>query len=444
MEVPEEDRTHASLDGTFHAKQGTRDVLASFTDRLDTLEASRQAKLGTLAAEKTRIEKDLPDSLVTLTEQLEAAKELREDIETHRAGEDPAGERASVTREQMKRRLWATFIEAATVEFANAEAEFSRKQAAGLKNRYQDMYKAICPRAEIVPSLQRSGTERLDLRLEKFFDLDDLSARPLLSESYRNAFGISVFLSAALEKKSAPRFMVLDDITSSFDAGHQWFLMELLRTEVARPENNDGVQLIVLSHDGLLEKYFDRLSNQKSWHHHRLQGQSPTGTVLSEAQDANRLRADAERFLSVAQMRQAEPLIRQYLEYKLTQVMSKVRIPAPLDFVIRDDRRMVRNCLDCISEAVDLNDRAGGLVLEPDQVNDLKNTHVPSIVGNWVSHYETGAISSLAPSVLVGVLTRALISRFFLLVVLLFLALVHLVFMPPPSVVMGPSLGMRS
>ena len=72
--------------------------------------------------------------------------------------------------------------------------------------------------------------------------------------------------------RGVPRVVVLDDVTSSFDAGHQYFLMELIRTKLQQPNNPNGLQFIILSHDGLLEKYFDRLGGTADWHHNKLQG----------------------------------------------------------------------------------------------------------------------------------------------------------------------------
>jgi hypothetical protein len=61
---------------------------------------------------------------------------------------------------------------------------------------------------------------------------------------------------------------------------------------------------------------------------------------------------------------------------------------------------MVSNCLDAITLAMDLHKRAGTLILDAKQVQDLDNIHVPAIIGNWVSHYETGSGSSLSAPML--------------------------------------------
>jgi hypothetical protein len=47
-------------------------------------------------------------------------------------------------------------------------------------------------------------------------------------------FSASVYLAAAKLYGGAPKFLVLDEITSSFDAGHQYHLVEVIRTRFAR------------------------------------------------------------------------------------------------------------------------------------------------------------------------------------------------------------------
>ncbi len=253
----------------------------------------------------------------------------------------------------------------------------------------------ICKRAD--------DREDLHVQLSDFHGQHHLSARALLSESYRNALAISVFLASALKHSGAPRFVVLDDVTSSFDAGHQYFLMELIRTKLQQPQNAAGLQFIILSHDGLLEKYFDRLGGRTGWHHIKLQGSPPMGAIFHQAQGADRLRTTVVSLLSAGQVSQAEPLIRPYLEYRLQQIIRRVDIPVPIDFAIKDTSKMVSNCLDAITSAIELHRKAGTLVLDAQQVQDIGTSHVPAIVGNWVSHYETGSGSSLSAPALGGV-----------------------------------------
>ena len=96
--------------------------------------------------------------------------------------------------------------------------------------------------------------------------------------------------------------------------------------------------------------------------------------------------------------------MRQYLEYQLQKVIWKVGIAVPPDFAMRDDRKQVQTCLDAIQEAVDITQAAGRLVLERTQVATLQTSHVPALVGNWLSHYATGVTASFSPHTLLGVL----------------------------------------
>lgn len=130
----------------------------------------------------------------------------------------------------------------------------------------------------------------------------------------------------------------------------------------------------------------------------------PHGTVLSQRQDADRLRIAVEQFLKAGQTQQANPLIRQHLEFMLLQVIRSLGIPVPLDFSIRDDRKMVENCLTAIGNAVDLHKRAGDLILTPSQQAGVDSTYSPKIIANWVTHYATGTAASLSAHVLLGVI----------------------------------------
>jgi recombinational DNA repair ATPase RecF len=379
----------------------TAEELNATTDRLVELEKLLANKIGELEEYKLALEKELPASLVQLTEHVESARQCMIYAEKHQAAQS---EEFAYSQQLGIRERWKSFINRATLVFAEAEANLSKSKIAAIDSGYKDMFKRIMNVGDVVPDLQRADNrEDLNVQLSDFHGQHSLSARALLSESYRNALAISVFLAAALKHTGAPRFVVLDDVTSSFDAGHQYFLMELIRGSLQYPSNPDGLQFIVLSHDALLEKYFDRHGGTGNWRHHRLQGAPPMGQVLSQSQDANRLRTNIQNLLSAGQVTQAEHLIRQYLEYKLQQIIRKVNVPVPIDFAIKDQARMVSNCLGAIKAAVDLHDNAGSLVLDTQQVQDLDTVHVPALIGNWVSHYETGTGGSLSAPVLLGV-----------------------------------------
>ncbi len=402
LSIAPEDRRSLALDGQFAAGEISNDDLASAVQWTASLSRRVAKTLEVTQERKQVLERELPPSLVQLTGQVEYGRQFKEALKVYR--QKKAEEAMQRARLDMREK-WKTFVSMAMRVFADAEAALSRSRIRGIDAEYKSMFREIMQVGDVVPALQRANDkEDLHVQLEDFHGQYRLSARALLSESYRNALAISVFLAAAMKHSGAPRFVVLDDVTSSFDAGHQFFLMELIRKKLQQPRNADGLQFVILSHDGLLEKYFDRLSGTTGWHHNKLQGSPPMGSILHQAQGADRLKATMASLLSAGQVSQAEPLIRQYLEYKLQQIIRKVDIPVPIDFAIKDTTRMVSNCIQAITSAIDLHKKAGTIVLDEEQIQNIDSTLIPSIIGNWVSHYETGVSTSISAPVLSGVI----------------------------------------
>ncbi|WP_416877407.1 AAA family ATPase [Litorimonas sp.] len=392
----------ASLDSKIQSGEISETSVNSAIARTSALGQLAHESLSKAEERKSQLEAELPSSLVQLTEQVEYGRQYKDALAEYTAGQL---EEAKLQSQLDIRERWKTFISKVASGYATAEAVLSKTKISGIDAEYKSMYKDIMQVGDVVPDLQRADDkEDLNVELSDFHGQHNLSARALLSESYRNALAVSVFLAAAMKHSGVPRFVVLDDVTSSFDAGHQYFLMELIRTKLQQPQNSSGLQFIILSHDGLLEKYFDRLGSTADWHHTKLQGSPPMGDILHQSQGADRLKARVTTLLSAGQISEAEPLVRQYLEYKLQQIIRKVDIPVPLDFAIKDTNKMVQNCLDAIEKAIILHQRAGTLVLDAQQVQDIQNSHVPAIVGNWVSHYATGGSSSFSAPALNGII----------------------------------------
>ena len=402
LAIEPQNRQLTGLEASFASGNISREDFSTAVNWTSDLRRRAASALEAVEARKEALEKELPQSLVQLTEQVEYGRQFKDALQLYRESERKEAKEG--TRLEVRER-WKKFVSEAAKCFADSEAALSKARIKGIDAEYKSLFREIMRVGNVVPELRRvENRENLHVQLSDFHGQKDLSARALLSESYRNALAISVFLAAALKHSGPPRFVVLDDVTSSFDAGHQYFLMELMRTRLQQPQNADGLQFIVLSHDALLEKYFDRLDATSKWNHNKLQGSPPTGAILQQAQGADRLKTTIASLLSAGQVSEAEPLIRQYLEYKLQQIIRRVDIPVPIDFAIKDTLRVVSRCLDAINSAIGLHKSAGTLLLDAQQIQDIENYHVPAIVGNWVSHYETGSGSSLSAPMLRGVI----------------------------------------
>lgn len=365
----------------------------------ETLLARAAEKLAAIKAERLTLEKRLPRSLVAVTTTVEAARRLQENW---RELTTANGELAAITAQQARISRVKTFLDNASGRFAIAEANAASRRLAAVEPIYQDMFSSIMYQP-VKPTLVKSGDgEELSLSLAEFWSLRDVSAQALLSESFRNAFSVSVCLAAASLYSGAPLFMVLDDVTSSFDAGHQYHLMEVIRTRFARPGKPTGPQVILLSHDTLLEKLFNKNANQGDWMHQRLEGTARTA-VLPQSNAANRVRDTTIRFLDAGQVDDAAPRLRQYLEFKLLEIIGRVQIPVPVDFALDDQRKQAQAAIDAIDAAVTLHQAGGSLILTAGQVANL-GINIASITGNFLAHYATGSTQAFSAPSLLGVM----------------------------------------
>lgn len=397
------DRGHSAvLQAADDRTLATADLQAIFA-RLDSYEQIRAARVTELERERAEIEGKLPPSLVAVSKTLAAVKEFCGALS---AREKAAKALADVSRDLAARLRWQDFITQAKNVFSTAENALANQRIGEIEAEYQTLFAALVRGGpDVRPTLERSaGSENIDLKLADFHGLAGVNARAVLSESYRNAVAASIFLASASKYNGTPRFVILDDVTSSFDAGHQFSLMEAIRTKLQQPTNANGLQFIILSHDSALEKYFDKQNGTADWSHQKLQGMPPIGRVMVSAQEADRLKVQAQNLLNAGQVDLGAPFVRQYLEYKLGHIISKLEIPCPPDYATRGDKRTLSTYLDAIVDAVDLYQAAGRCVLSAQQIADIKNTHVPSIVGNFVSHYETGTGTPFGAYALLGVL----------------------------------------
>jgi hypothetical protein len=355
--------------------------------------------LAAAKSERETLERRLPASLVAVTTAVEAARRLQV---AWKEIDEKQLELAAVEGKISSIQRVKQFVDTASELFAAAEADASKRRLAAVEPLCQTLFAAIMHQP-VRPSLVKpAGAESLSLGLSQFFTLRDVSAQALLSESFRNAFAVSVYLAAATLYGGAPRFIVLDDVTSSFDAGHQFHLMELIRTQFARPGQSNGPQVIIFSHDTLLEKLFNRNSGQPDWKHQRLEGTARTA-VLPQSDAVNRVRDATKRFLDAGQVDDAAPRLRQYLEYRLLEIISKVKVPVPIDFALDDNNKQVNAAINAIEAAVKLHKAAGELVLDAAQQTGLQ-TYVASITGNFLAHYATGSTHAFSAASLLGVM----------------------------------------
>lgn len=379
--------------------------LGAVKERLTILLAARDKRVSELKADIEALEKLLPPSVAAASRAIENAKKFRDDLKAY----DGALQSLTAETQSLERLTrWRTFIGKASKAFADAETALSNTRLTEIETSYKSLFPALMRGApDLEPHLARAeNSQNIDLTLSNFYGEAGVNARAVLSESYRNAVAASIFLSAATKSTRPPRFMVLDDITSSFDGGHQYALMDALMKQLRYSVNPDGIQFILLSHDGALEKFFDKLGGTTDWHHQKLQGLPPTGAIISSARGANRLKQQATELLNQGSTDLVGTLIRQYFEYKLGDIISKLEIPVPPDYVTKPDNRTLSTYLDAITSAMKLYDKAGECVLDAGQKAAVLQTHSASTMSNWISHYETSTGAAFTAYALLGLLAE--------------------------------------
>jgi hypothetical protein len=283
-----------------------------------------------------------------------------------------------------------------------AEAGVSKARLAAVEPVFKEYFKKMSFHGVEPAVSKKADGEELRIGLARFYGLTNVSPQALLSESFRNAFAISLYLAAASLYGGLPRFVILDDVTSSFDAGHQHFLVELIRTTFARPGKPGGPAGDPAKPRHNAGEAFNKHSNSGAWWHQRLEG-SPQIAVLPQAGAVNKVRDRTLSMLQAGQADSAKEGLRQYLEYRLGDLIGKLRIPVPMDIAFNDDRQVAGDFLKAIEAAVKLHKAADSLVLDAAQEAGL-NTNMVTIVGNFLSHWGTGQTAAFSAPSLLGVM----------------------------------------
>ncbi|KXV59863.1 hypothetical protein AD948_07285 [Acetobacter senegalensis] len=399
VETAPEKRLFAQL----HARAGsgtiTRTEAETLVLHLATLRTRAKELDKQLGMEQAQLEKELPPSSVEVTKKVETARRLQENWKKLNLSQKAIIDEQA--REDYIDRI-RTFLKASSRVFATAEAEMSSARLAAVEPIFKSYFKKMSFYGVEPAVSKKTNSEELRINLAQFHGLANVSPQALLSESFRNAFAISLYLAAASLYGGLPKFILLDDVTSSFDAGHQNFLVELIRTTFARPSNAAGPQVILLSHDTMLEKLFNKHTGTGTWWHQRIEG-APQVAVLPQAGAVNKVRDRTISMLQAGQVDFAKEGVRQYLEYRLSDLISKLRIPVPVDIAFNDDKHLSHEFLKAIEAAVKLRKAANMLTLDAAQEVGL-NTNMITIVSNFLSHWGTGQTAAFSGPSLLGVM----------------------------------------
>ena len=157
------------------------------------------------------------------------------------------------------------------------------------------------------------------------------SPRKFLSESNLNALGLCLFLSSVRAYNKTSKFIVLDDVISSFDKNHRVLFARLLL------EKFNDHQLLILTHESEWYEYLSSLVKGKPWRVLRTTWSKEEGAVISMA--AGEILDQIKRKIADNDESNLGNLIRRYGERCLKDIAHLLGVPVAFQFNDRNESR---------------------------------------------------------------------------------------------------------
>jgi len=344
------------------------------------------------------VSKKIPSNITSLNEKIKSFKTIHDELKQI---ESEKHEISKINNELKKIDKWVNYITTVKQNFDEAYNHLMEQIANDINNDAKKFFQEIMSNNEIVPFLEKKTTgQKINIMLEKFYSTTNKKAANLLSESYRNALCLSIYFATALRNISSSKFIVLDDITSSFDSGHQIKLIDLLENHIAKASRNKRKQVILFTHDGELKKVLNNMNlKQNKWEHHKIT-RTLDGSITSlQKIDSEHLKNELLNKLSAGNTDIGSKL-REYFEETIFEIIEALNIPIPFKDIYDIDTSKLENLLNSIEKQIQLERSFNsGKVVIP----NLNNSYLRRIkdVANKVSHYHTNSRTSYTPHILI-------------------------------------------
>ncbi len=193
------------------------------------------------------------------------------------------------------------------------------------------------------------------------------------SESHLNCFGISFFLASVVAFNKENKFIVLDDVISSFDTTHRKRFADLL------VDIFTDYQIIILTHEEQWFQYLSQLAKKKGWLIHEVKWTEEKGTHL-DAQPSE-LRESIEKSIASGDIKNVGNLIRKYLEGLLKKICIDLEVRLKFRFNDINEKRMPDEMLNELKSKIKKN--SDDLKAKMPEIDRLSNS---GILANLLSH----------------------------------------------------------
>jgi recombinational DNA repair ATPase RecF len=208
----------------------------------------------------------------------------------------------------------------------------------------------------------------------KYNDMWVSPPQKYFSESHLNCFGISFFLASVIAFNKENKFIVLDDIISSFDSAHRKRFADLLFEKFA------DYQFILLTHELEWFSYVQQLAKRKGWTIGEIKWTEAKGAHLEDK--PNDLKELIERELANSSVETLGNPIRKYLEAKLKEICLNLDVKVSFRLNDVNEKRMPDELLNELKSKINKN---GGLDLKT-KIPVIDRVANSSLLGNLLSH----------------------------------------------------------
>lgn len=226
--------------------------------------------------------------------------------------------------------------------------EFVKKQREGLCSFLESISKDInelylfmndsenVSEIELIPLDEDDEFVGITLQF-KFHGKQESPPHKYLSESHLNCLGICLFIASVKAFNKLNRFIVLDDIISSFDTNHRARFARLL------VEKFSDYQIFLLTHE---KDWFELVSNMvkgKNWVIKRMYWNHDNGASIEEPLTDIKVRVETK--LKASDTSELGNMIRKYLERLLKDVCFNLEVKVRFLFNEHNENRMPNELL---------------------------------------------------------------------------------------------------
>src|SRR5690554_116235 len=194
------------------------------------------------------------------------------------------------------------------------------------------------------------------------------------SESHLNCFGISFFLASVIAFNKENKFIVLDDVISSFDSTHRKRFADLLF------EKFSDYQFILLTHEVEWFSYVQQVAKKKGWTIGEIKWTEAKGTHIEEK--PSDLKEFIERELANSSVETLGNPIRKYLESKLKDICLNLDVKVSFRLNEVNEKRMPDELLNELKSRI--KDKGGQDIKAKYPI--IERVANSSLLGNLLSH----------------------------------------------------------